>query len=232
MFINMAVESLGLPAEKKAQVEKIQAELHAKGAPAREAAHAVLELLANGVAAGKIDKAKVDAALKKQEAASKEVHNASIEAMNKLHAALTPEERVALVEKVKAHVEVWKKVNHDEQYGSKEKGTRLAKLKEELGLTAEQEEKISAALKKDPPAKPDPAAIDAHIKAFETAFVAEKFDAKSLTTADAANTSISKWGGARMARFYEIVTPLLTPEQRTKLAEHLKERLTDKHAAK
>ena len=43
---------------------------------------------------------------------------------------------------------------------------------------------------------------------------------------------MAAWGVTRMVRFYEIVTPLLTPEQRTKLAEHLRERLKDPHAAK
>ena len=70
------------------------------------------------------------------------------------------------------------------------------------------------------------------MKAFETAFVAETFDAKTLGTANAANAYISKRGTERTVRFYEIVTPLLTPEQRTKLAERLRERLKDTHAAK
>ncbi len=232
MFIHMAVDSLGLPAEKKAQVEKIQADLHAKMAPSREAGRAVLSLLADGVAAGTIDSGKVDAALAKQATASAAVHAATADALNQLHEVLSPAERAALVDKVKAHVEVWKKVSRDEETGSKEKHTRLAKLTEDLGLTPDQAEKISAALKKDVPPKPDPAALDAHIKAFETAFVADTFDAKTLATANAANAAVSKHGTARTVRFYEIVVPLLTPEQRTKLAEHLRERTNDPHAAK
>jgi Spy/CpxP family protein refolding chaperone len=232
MFIHMAIDTLGVAPEKKAQLEKIQADLHAKMAPSREAGRNVLTLLAEGAASGTIDKAKVDAALAKQATASAGVHAATADALNQLHAALSPAERAALVDKVKAHVEVWKKVSVDEEPGTKEKGGHLAKLTEELSLTPDQAEKISAALKKDAPPKPDPAAIDAHLKAFETAFVADTFDAKTLTTANAANAQISKHGTARTVRFYEIVTPLLTPEQRTKLAEHLRERLADPHAAK
>jgi Spy/CpxP family protein refolding chaperone len=233
MFIHMAIDSLGVAPEKKAQLEKIQADLHAKMAPSREAERTVLTLLADGAAAGKIDTAKVDAALAKQATASAAVHAATQDALNQLHAALSPAERAALVEKVKAHTEVWKKGTLDEEHGGKEKGGRLAKLTADLGLTPDQEEKISAALKKDAPPKPDPAAVDAHLKAFETAFVADTFDAKTLaTTANAANSAISKHGTARTVRFYEIVTPLLTPEQRTKLAEHLRERINDPHAAK
>jgi len=231
MFIHMAIDSLGVAPEKKAQIEKIQADLHAKMAPSREAGHNVLQVIADGVAAGTIDNAKLDAALAKQAAASAAVHAATTDALNQLHEALSPAERAALVDKVRAHVEVWKKANQEE-HGSKEKGSHLAKLTEDLSLTPDQVEKISAALKKDAPPKPDPAALDAHITAFETAFVAEKFDAKTLTTANAANSYVSKNGSARMARFYRIITPLLTPEQRTKLAEHLKERLADPHATK
>jgi Spy/CpxP family protein refolding chaperone len=232
MFIHMAIDTLGVSAEKKAQIEKIQADLHAKMAASRDTARAVLTLLADGIAAGKIDKAKVDAALAKQEAASKDVHAATADALNQLHEVLSPAERAALVDKVEAHAEVWKKVNHEEEQGSKEKGSHLARLTEELALTPDQVEKISAALKKDAPPKPDPAALDAHLKAFETAFIAEKFDAKTLSTANAANAHLSKNGSARIARFYEIITPLLTPDQRTKLAEHVRERLSDPHAAK
>jgi len=232
MFVHMAIDSLGVAPEKKAQIEKIQADLLASMAPSREAGRNVLSLVADGVAAGKIDSAKVDAAVAKQETASGAVHAASVEALNQLHAALSPAERAALVDKVRAHAEVWKKLSDDEEYGAKDKTTRLGALAEELSLTPDQVEKISAALKKDAPAKPDTAALDAHVNAFGTAFVADTFDAKTLTTANAANAHISKHGTGRLVRFYKIVTPLLTPEQRTKLAEHLRERLADPHAAK
>jgi Spy/CpxP family protein refolding chaperone len=230
MFIHMAIDTLGLPADKKAAVEKIQADLHAKMAPSREAGRNVLSVIADGATAGTIDDGKLKAALAKQATASDGVHAATIDALNKLHDALSPEERSALVEKVKAHVEVWKKTQ-DEEHGSKDKEGHLGRITEELSLTPDQVEKISAALKKDAPPKPDHAALDAHIKAFETAFVADKFDAKTLTTANAANAHVSK-GSERMVRFYKIVIPLLTPDQRTKLAAHLHERLNDPHAAK
>src|SRR6185437_476511 len=114
------------------------AELHAKMAPARDAEREVLTLLADGVAAGKIDRAKVDAALAKQAKASAALHEACLESLNQRHAARSPAERAALGEKVKANIEVWKKTNHDEEVGSKEKGTRLARLAEDLALTPEQ----------------------------------------------------------------------------------------------
>ncbi len=229
MFIHMAIDTLGLPAEKKTQVEKIQSDMFTAMAPARDANRALIQTLADGVAAGKIDTAKVDAAVAKETAASAQVHQATIAALNALHGALSPEERMALMDKVQAHAAVWKKVNEEDQ-ASKDKGTHLAKLTETLSLTPDEQDKISTALKTGQPPKPDTAAIDAHLKALETAFVADTFDAKTLTTANAANNAIAKSGSARMVHFYETVTPILTPDQRTKLADHLKQRLNDRHA--
>jgi Spy/CpxP family protein refolding chaperone len=233
-FISMAIDTLGLDAARKAPIEKIQSDLHAKMAPARDAEHDLLSTIADGVAAGKIDAAKVDVALGKVAAASAGIHAATTDALTQLHDALAPAERAALVDKVKAHWEVWRKVNVDEKAGSKEKGAHLAKLTEFLALTPDQVDKITTALSADVPVTPqtDPKAVDAHIQAFATAFVADKFDAKSLApSAAAAAGHVARHGGARLARFYEAVTPVLTPDQRTKLAAHLRERLDDQHAA-
>jgi Spy/CpxP family protein refolding chaperone len=234
MFISLAIDTLGLDPAKKTQVEKIQSDLQAKMAPARDAEHDLLSTIADGVAAGKIDTAKVDAAIAKLATVSAGIHTATIDAMTQLHDALAPVERAALVDKVKAHWEVWHKVNVDEKASSTEKGTHLAKLTELLSLTTDQVDKIAKALSADVPVTPqtDPKAVDAHIQAFATAFVADKFDAKSLATpATAAAGHVARHGGAREGRFYEAVTPVLTPEQRTKLAAHLRERLDDQHAA-
>jgi Spy/CpxP family protein refolding chaperone len=233
-FISMAIDTLGLDATKKAAVEKIQKDLHAKMAPARDAEHDLLSTIADGAAAGKIDTAKVDAAVAKVGTASAGIHAAVGDALTQLHDALSPVERQTLVDKVQAHWEVWHKVNVEDKAGSKDKGTHLEHLTKALALTPDQVDKISKALAADVPAKPDndPKAAEDHIKAFETAFVADKFDPKALATpATAAAGHMARHGGARIARFYEAVVPVLTPEQRTKLAAHLKERMNDQHAA-
>ena len=170
--------------------------------------------------------------MKKQQDAAAKVHDAVIAAMNELHDALKPEQRVALVDKIKAHAAVWKSQNHDEA-DSKEKGSRLAHLKETLKLTDDQVTKIQAALKASAPKdKPDWSEVEKHMDAFEKAFEADKFDAKTLTTANAANTHIARWGEGRLVRFVEAVVPVLTPDQQKQFAEHLKERLTNQHGRK
>jgi len=233
-FISMAIDTLGLDEAKKAQITTIQSDLRAKTAPARDAEHDLLSTIADGVAAGKIDTAKVDAAVEKGATASAGIHAATADAMTQLHDALSPAERAALVDKVNAHWAVWHKVNVEEKAGTKEKGGRLAKLTELLTLTPDQVDKISSALSADAPVTPknDPKAADAHIQAFATAFVAEKFDAKSLAPpATASAGHVARHGGARLARFYEAVTPVLTPQQRTTLAAQIRERLNDDQVA-
>jgi hypothetical protein len=83
MFVSMAIDTLGVPAEKKAQLEKIQGDLHAKMQPARDAEHDLLQILADGTAAGKIDTAKVDAALAKLDTARKGIHAASMDTLTR-----------------------------------------------------------------------------------------------------------------------------------------------------
>jgi Spy/CpxP family protein refolding chaperone len=233
MFISMAIDTLGLDPAKKATVEKIQTDLKAKMGPARDAEHDLISTLADGVAAGKIDTAKVDAAVAKVGTASAAIHPATMDALTQLHDALSPAERMTLVDKVKAHAEVWRKVNVDEKAGSKDKGSHLAKLTTLLSLTPDQVDKITTALGTDTPATPqnDPKPVDAYITAFGTAFTADKFDPKALAAPHtAAAGHMARHGGARMARFIEAVTPVLTPEQRAKFSAHLRDRLNDQNA--
>jgi Spy/CpxP family protein refolding chaperone len=227
MFVHMAIDTLGVSPEKKAQLEKIQSDLHTAMAPARDASKNVMSTLADGVASGNIDKAKVDAAVAKEQAAAALVHGAASDALNALHAALSPAERQTLADKVEAHAAIWKKVNAEEAVGSKEQGTHLAHLQASLGLSSDQVDKISAALQKSTTAKPDTSAMEGYVAAFAKAFPADTFDAKSFNQANAANGAMAKHGIGRMVTFYATVTPLLTADQRTKLADHLRQRMND-----
>ena len=223
-FIAMSLDTLGVDDAKRPQIEKLQSDLHAQMVPAREAEKNLLLTLSDGVAAGTVDTAKVDAAIAKLTTAADAVHEASLDTLNKLHAILSPTERAALVEKVEAHWEVWRQVNHEAEPGGREKGGRLAQLAEEVGLTPDQVKKISAALRTTMAGlhgKFDPKNGEGHVHAFATAFAGDSFDAKTVTSN--ANGHLASHGATRMALFYESVTPLLTPEQRTKLAGHLKE---------
>ena len=210
MFIAMSLNTLGVTPEQRA------------------AEQAVLETLADGIAAGAIDAAKVNAALAQLATASASIHDASADALNQLHAALTPEQRAALVDKVEAHWALWQRANADEAdtTPSAPAGGHLRTLAKDLDLSPDQIAKIKAnlgAAVKDSPVKPDPQKVEAHLKAFGAAFRADTFDAKTLSTGGPANAHLASWGATRIALMFESVTPVLTPDQRTKLAAQVRE---------
>jgi Spy/CpxP family protein refolding chaperone len=227
MFIAMSLDSLGVSPEQAAAIEKIQGDLFAKMEPAHVAEQNVLNVLADGIAAGKIDTAKVDAAIEGVKAASTGVHEATVESLNQLHAALTPEQRATLVDKVEAHWEVWKKANTEElKPGDAAHPEHLDRLAKDLNLAPDQVEKIRATFAekmKNHPQKFDPTQVDAHIQEFGAAFKAATFDAKTLQRGPFVHQHLAVWGTRRMAHFYEAIDPLLTAEQRAKLSAQIKE---------
>jgi Spy/CpxP family protein refolding chaperone len=226
MFIAMSAESLGTTPEQTAAIEKIRADMHAKMMPAHDAEKKVLGILADDVAAGKIDQAQLDAAASEVSKAAAGVHAAVADAINQLHSILTPTQRAALVTKVEAHFHVWHKANSGDESAEKDaRGGRVGKLAKELNLSSDQVDKIRANFKASSGAAPaqfDAAEAEAHLKAFGTAFASETFDSKTLTTGTSVNSHVASWGVTRMSRFYGAVVPVLTAEQRTKLAESLR----------
>jgi Spy/CpxP family protein refolding chaperone len=226
-FVVAAIETVGVTPEQQAALDKIKADFKAKVEPVRVANAAVMGVLADGIAAGNIDQAKVDAALAGVATAAGQVHGATVDALNQLHAMLTPEQRTALVDKIEAHWSIWKGSNAGDQATDNARADgHLAHLAQEIGLAGDQVDKVRANLAALAPASRGPfdsAAGEAHMKAFATAFVAAQFDAKTLTTADPANTKIASWGSARMVRFYQALTPVLTADQRAKVSATLRE---------
>ena len=225
LLIALSLDTLGVSPDQRLAVEKIRRDLHARMEPARAAQQRLAAALADGVAAGNLDERTVDAAIAQVSAAAATVHDASTEALNELHAVLTPPERAALVDKVEAHWSVWQKANAEETDPANPEGSRLAMLTTDLGLTQEQVAKIRAGLGEGMKAVPrlDPQEIAAHIQAFGNAFRSEKFDAKALTGANSANAHLAGWGAAHLAHFIEAVSPVLTPDQRAEFAQRLRE---------
>jgi Spy/CpxP family protein refolding chaperone len=233
LLIAMSLDTLGVSPDQQAAVEKIRGDLHARMEPARIAEQTVVETLAEGLAAGRIDVAKVDAAIARVTAAAAALHDASAEALNELHSVLTPPQRAALVDKVEAHWAVWQKANAEETAATKPEDSHLAALTPELGLTTEQVDRIRAGLGEGMKAVPrlDPEEIRTHIRAFGDAFRSDTFDAKTLTAASVANAHMVGWGASHSAHFLETVGAVLTPEQRAKLAQMLREHATHNPSA-
>jgi Spy/CpxP family protein refolding chaperone len=228
LFIAMSLDTLGVSPEQRAAVEKIRADLQARMGPAREREQSLVAILADGLAAGSMDTAKVDAGVALVTAAAAGVHDASVDSLNELHNVLTPPQRAALVDKVESHWAVWQDANAEETGAAKAAGGRLAALTTDLGLTVDQVNKIRAGLGAGPTSVPrlDPQKIAADLQSFGDAFRGEKFDAKALTTASGADASMVGWGAARLAYFVEILSPVLTADQRANFAERLREHAT------
>jgi Spy/CpxP family protein refolding chaperone len=232
-FIAMSLDTIGGNDDQKAAIEKIQTALRVKLEPARVADQKLATVLADGIAAGSIDKAKVDAAIAKLAEASKGVHAAIADSLNELHGVLDDAERVALVDKVEAHWQVWKDANEEgAKAGEPRDHGRIEVLTQALSLTSDQVDKIRDAIRKAPAARHfDEDKVTAHITAFGTAFEAPTFDAKKVTGGDTINANLTSWGATSMAHFYEAILPVLTPDQRTKLAERVREHANHDDAA-
>jgi Spy/CpxP family protein refolding chaperone len=227
-LIVMSLKDLDLTADQQTAVEKIKTDLMASMEPARAAEKDFANTLADGVAAGKLDKSKDDAAINKLVAAVQNANAASATALNSLHAALTPPQRAKLVDELQDHWEKWKAAQGKDEADEKEhRNGHMLALVRDLSLTQDQADKIKAAFKDKMKAAPQDHThkeVQDHLAAFGTAFKADTFDAKKVAGGKAADGHIAKWGATRRARFLEVAAPILTPDQRTKLAQQIRDR--------
>jgi Spy/CpxP family protein refolding chaperone len=230
-LIVLTLKDLDLTADQQAAIDKIRTDLLASMEPARAAEKDYAGTLADGVAAGKVDRAKVDAAIGKLVTQVQGAHDASLAALNQLHATLTSAQRAKLVDELQEHWEKWKEAQgKDEADDKQHHAGHLLALVRDLGLTQEQADKIKAGFHDKMKVAPQDHAhkeVQDHLAAFATAFKADTFDAKKVAGGKAADGHIAKWGATRRARFLEVAAPVLTPDQRTKLAQQIRD-----HAAK
>jgi Spy/CpxP family protein refolding chaperone len=227
MLIAMSLKDLDLAGDQRASVEKIRTDLLAKMEPARAAGRDVANTLADGVAAGAIDRAKADAGIDKLVTQVQGLNDASRDSLNQLHAVLSAQQRAALVDKLQSHWEKWKEAHgEDEKDDPQHRNGHLLGLVQTLGVTQAEAQKIKTnfhELMKASPQDQQHKEVQDHMQAFASAFKSDKFDAKTLTGANAANGHIARWGATRRARFLEAAAPVLTPDQRAKLAQMIRE---------
>jgi Spy/CpxP family protein refolding chaperone len=224
-FIAMSLDTLGTDEARRPQVERLQDELSTCLAPTRGLERTLLLALADDVAAGtRAPGARLDEAIGRLQAAGAAMPDCSAPVLDRLHALLTPGERAALVEKVEAHLDVWREVNDEGEARGPDQATRMTELTRELGLGPAQVEQLSAALdtaRTGSANRFDARSSRADLEGFAAAFVAESFDARAAVTDRTGR--LMTHGARRMTVFYETVAPLLTPAQRATLAGHLRE---------
>jgi Spy/CpxP family protein refolding chaperone len=236
MFLSMSLDSLGVPDGERADIEKIQTNLMSKEQPVHAAQQNVLSVLADGVAAGKVDTKKLDAAIAQVETASAAAESASADALNQLHTTLSPLERQALMDKLNAHWGVWKQANAEETQKPNGKNVdRLGVLTTDLALTQDQANQIKAATANaatnDKAPKLDPNDVDAHLKTLTASFESETFDVKTLNGVPFGDAHLASRGERSMASLYAAAAPILTADQRTKLAQKLRDHATQESGA-
>jgi Spy/CpxP family protein refolding chaperone len=224
-IITMSLDTLGLSPGEQAAIEKIRSDLEVRMEPARAAQQRLITVLGDGLVAATFDPAIVDSAIAQVATAAAQVHDAAAEALNQLHAQLTPPERTALADKVESHWAVWQSANMDEGERTDQQTDRLTMLASELELTQAQVGQIRANLGDRAKTAPrlDSQAIGAYVRAFGDAFRSDMFDAKTLPNANAVNPRLAGWSAAQLARFVQAASPVLTPEQRSMFAQRLRE---------
>jgi len=232
-FIALSIDTLGAEGEQKAKLEKIQTDLEAKLEGSKGKSRAVVLAVADEVAKGSTPASvkSVDAAIGELAKASAAAHTASMDALTKLHDALKPEQRKALVDKVEAHWAVWRAVNTDAEAkdDSHPAHGHLAHLAAKLNLSADTVDKIREAEKTalgDVHKQINAKEVEDHLTAFSTAFEADKFDPSAIK--DGPGAHMSTWGATRMARYYEAMIPVLDKDQRKALAEMIRDHVNAK----
>ena len=228
VLIAMSLDTLGLSPEQHAAVEKIQMDLYARMEPTRAAEQSLVATLADGVAGASLEAAKVEAAVAQVTMAAAAVHDASADALDELHGVLTPPQRLSLVDEVESHWATWQKTNADGTGPMYANDGHLAMLAMGLDLTAVQVDAIRANLDEVAVAAPelDPQEVATHLRAFGAAFRSERLDARGFTTARSTNARVAGLGAAHMTHFVEVVSPVLTPDQRAAFAHKLREYAT------
>ena len=228
LLIAMSLDTPGVSPEQHAAVEKIRTDLYARMEPTRAAEHNLVSTLADGLAVASLDAAKVDAAVVQVTTAAAVVQDACADALNELHRVLTPPQRVALVDEVESHWPIWQRTNAEETGPTYPNDGHLAMLAMGLDLTAEQVDVIRAGLGEGTVAvpRPDPPEVATHLRAFGAAFRSEELDAKGFTMASSTSARMAGVGAAHMAHFVEVVSPVLTPDQRAAFAQKLREHAT------
>jgi hypothetical protein len=222
---------LSLSDDAKASVSKIEASLLAESSASMSGALAGFQAdLASGIRAGKIDAAKLtgDYAIIDRAAAAQQAREA--EALASLHGVLTGAERQSVASSVRSRRAMRDRLQPPASVdagGSDWTKFRVEHLARELGLDVDagQDKRLAAIIaaeaKRDPQG---PGASDGHreeakkrVEVVLAAFEADAFDAGGLPLAPPWLKAPHE-GAERTATLDASLMPILTPEQREKLA--------------
>jgi Spy/CpxP family protein refolding chaperone len=220
-MLAFTLESTSLSSDQKNKVTQIQSELNTKLETQRTAERNLLGALADSVAAGSVDDAKLAEPLKRVSSAAPESFESSATAMNQLHALLDQKQRQNLTQEV---VLRWTTSSGDPRSSKRfGRSDQFDLLIADLALTPDQ---VSQILNK--PQMPmmgplgDTWRVDAHLHRLQ-AFPDDKFEGAAFVGDKAAIAVTANAEAQRVTQLYSAMAPVLTPEQRARAAQRLRD---------
>jgi hypothetical protein len=234
VLLFQATRTLDLDGDRRATVEALSGQLESSGVRVRAAFERLKVVLIDSVRAGAIDRAKVH---EDEEVAVEalQVHaDASIHALDALHALLDGPQRLAVVVSAR---DGWENAPLTPPMGggpalaeqtieARDRG-RLDDLTSELGLDADQRGQVWTLISSMPSAMESPYATrEQRAEALFVAFRAPTFDAKAVVLGPS-ETHARERIEARVA-FLTDLLPILRPEQRERLVVLIDRRWTQR----
>jgi Spy/CpxP family protein refolding chaperone len=231
MFTAAAGE-LNLSPQQQQAVDAIKADLRSKAAPVREAKAKLSTALAEGVAKGSLDPQALAAPVSALSLAVEAFKPALQDGINRLHATLDEGQRERLVALIQERAEE-RRDAFSEGGGIEGRGMRgrMKKIAAELDLSRDQIQSIRSSFRAEREAHTGKASgmmakrgeVRAHLQKLGEAFKGDSFDARALDAGKELPAMATR-RAERASRMLSIVTPVLSPSQREKLATIVKTR--------
>ncbi len=222
-----SLSEVSLRPEQRERVRTIQGATTAKFSRVREARRLAILAVADGIAAGRLDDAKMERSI---ETLVREVETAKPalqEGLNELHGTLDPDQREQFVRSLRSK---GMQLRERGEAGGGARGVvkaRLGRLAQELALTQDQKvairDRARAEFRSGGAAFERPAEFRERMREVGTAFLRDDFDAKTLDIGKEA-PELTRKIATGLVRFVNVVLPELDSTQRTKLASLIRAR--------
>jgi hypothetical protein len=219
----VSLTEVTLRPDQHAAIDSMTKDLRMDQEPTREAWRQITVDLADEIAAGGVDHAKIDPEIDHLIQGIEANKSSLQDAVARLHATLDPSQRKKLMDVVLARAGSWQELA---QFDARGPTDRIHKLEDELGLGPDQRAKVEASateVMRAQAAAAQAKVVEAagHSKKVGAAFAADTFDPQAAgvgkNTGDIARLWVKGW-----LAFVDSVVPILTPAQRGKFAEHLR----------
>jgi Spy/CpxP family protein refolding chaperone len=207
-LLGQALKLDSLTPEQRTAVGQLVEQRRAARVPVREADARVLTALAQGVEQASVDPQALAPALNAEDHAAAAQTAVERDALNRLHALLTPAQRSQLVDRIEAE--------HSRKDAGGDREPRGA-WGGKLGLTPEQKTQIAASLHAGGQSEGGTkGAHEGEPRQALEGFRGDSFDASGLVRVE--------HRGERAEKLAEAMVPVLTPAQRGEFAKHLRAR--------